>query len=85
MKEPASIPVFRSVSRVWHFPSGDVLLELADHRDCLLPDVDKVDIPVSGTEHIAEAVVLDTDTTVRAEKISGDLILKEIDYFGELE
>ncbi|GAA5433823.1 hypothetical protein Hjap01_03311 [Haloarcula japonica] len=73
------MPVFRSVTRVWHFPSGDILLERAEHRDCLIPDVDQVDVPVSGTERVADAVALDTDTTVRVADDSGNIIVTEFD------
>jgi len=73
------MPVFRSVTRVWHFPSGDVLLERAEQRDCLIPDVDRVDVPVSGTEQVADAVALDTDTTVRVTDNTGNLVVTEYD------
>jgi hypothetical protein len=79
VEAPTSVPVFRSVTRVWHFPSGDVLLERAEHRDCLIPDVDRVDVPVSGTEQVADAVALDTDTTVRVTYSSGNLVVTEYD------
>jgi len=79
VEAPTSVPVFRSVTRVWHFPSGDVLLERAEHRDCLIPDVDRVDVPVSGTEQVADAVALDTDTTVRVTDNSGNLVVTEYD------
>jgi len=79
VEAPTSVPVFRSVTRVWHFPSGDVLLERAEHRDCLIPDVDRVDVPVSGTEQVADAVALDTDTTVRVADKSGYLVVTEYD------
>jgi|GEM_PF-2847302 len=79
VEAPTSVPVFRSVTRVWHFPSGDVLLERAEHRDCLIPDVDRVDVPVSGTEQVADAVALDTDTTVRATDKSGSIVVTEYD------
>jgi len=52
VEEPTSLPVFRSVTRIWHFTSGDVLLECADHRDCLIPSVEQVDVPVEGIESI---------------------------------
>ena len=79
VEAPTSMPVFRSVTRVWHFPSGDVLLERAEQRDCLIPDVDRVDVPVSGTEQVADAVALDTDTTVRVTDNTGNLVVTEYD------
>jgi len=79
VEAPTSVPVFRSVTRVWHFPSGDVLLERTEHRDCLIPDVDRVDVPVSGTEQVADAVALDTDTTVRVTDNSGNLVVTKYD------
>jgi hypothetical protein len=79
VKEPMAVPVFQSVKRVWHFPSGDVLLERAEHRDCLISDVDQVDVPVTGTEQVGDAVALDTDTTVRITDNSGNIIVKEFD------
>ncbi|GAA3858065.1 hypothetical protein GCM10022627_02260 [Haloarcula argentinensis] len=79
VEAPTSVPLFRSVTRVWHFPSGDVLLERAEYRDCLIPDVDRVDVPVSGTEQIADAVALDTDTTVRVTDCSGNIVVTKFD------
>ena len=79
IEAPASVPVFRSVTRVWHFSSGDVLLERAEHRDCLIPDVDRVDIPVSGTEQVADAVALDTKTAVRVTENTGSVVVTEFD------
>jgi len=79
VKEPMSVPVFQSVTRVWHFPSGDVLLERADRRDCLIQDVDRVDVPVSGTEQVADVVALDTDTTVRVTNNTGNLVVTNFD------
>ncbi|GGN94778.1 MULTISPECIES: hypothetical protein [Haloarcula] len=77
--EPTSLPVFRSVTRIWHFPSGDALLELADHRDCLLPNVDRVDVPASERERVGDAVALDTETAVRVSEEQGRVIIKEFD------
>jgi len=79
VEEPTSVPVFRSVTRVWHFPSEDVLLERAERRDCLIPDVDRVDVPVSGTEQVADAVALDTDTAVQVTDCSGSLVVRTFD------
>jgi hypothetical protein len=79
VEAPTSVPLFRSVTRVWHFPSGDVLLERAGHRDCLIPDVGRVDVPVSGTEQVADAVALDTDTTVRVTDNTGTVVVSEFD------
>ncbi len=64
VEEPAASPCFRSVSRIWQFPSGDVLLELSERRDCLLPNIDRVDVPASECHRVAESVVIETDTTV---------------------
>lgn len=79
VEAPTSVPLFRSVTRVWHFPSGDVLLERAEYRDCLIPDVNRVDVPVGGTEQIANAVALDTDTTVRVTDYSGNIVVTKFD------
>ena len=79
VEEPTSLPVFRSVTRIWHFPSGDVLLELADHRDSLIPSVERVDAPVEGIESVADAVALDTDTTVHVTDEAGERIVSVFD------
>ena len=79
VENPTSVPCFRSVSRIWHFPSGAVLLELAERRDCLLPDIDRIDVPASGSQQISRALVLDTDTTVRVVEDGGDRLLVEFD------
>ncbi|EMA09861.1 hypothetical protein C437_05160 [Haloarcula vallismortis ATCC 29715] len=79
IEAPLSVPVFRTVTRVWHFPSGDVLLERAGRRDCLIPDVDRVDVPVRGTEQVADAVALDTDTAVRVTEKTGDVVVSKFD------
>lgn len=65
VEEPTSVPPFRAVTHVWHFPGGDVLLEREERRDCLVPDVDRVDVPSSAVTCVSDAVVLETDTTVR--------------------
>ncbi|KAA9396173.1 hypothetical protein Har1130_16210 [Haloarcula sp. CBA1130] len=75
--EPTSMPVFRSVTRIWHFPSGDALLERAERRDCLIPDVDRVDVPASGTDQVAGAVALDTDSTVQVTDSTGNIVVTE--------
>ncbi|MBV0900441.1 hypothetical protein [Haloarcula salina] len=77
--DPTSIPVFRSVERIWHFPSGDVLLTLAERRDCLLPNVDRVDVRASEIEWVGSAVALSTDTAVRVTEQQGRSIIKEFD------
>ncbi|AUG49039.1 hypothetical protein BVU17_15715 [Haloarcula taiwanensis] len=79
IEAPMSVPVFQSVTRIWHFPSGDALLERTGHRDCLIPDVDRVDVPVRGTEQVADAVALDTDTTVRIADRTGNLVVTKFD------
>lgn|SRR6056297_1925202 len=79
VKEPMSVPVFRSVTRVWHFPSGDVLLERSERRNCLIPDVDRVDVPVSGAKQVVDAVALDTETTVRVTGDTGNNVVAEFD------
>ena len=79
VESPASLPLFRAVTRVWHFPSGDVLLERAEHRDCLLPDVDRVDVPVRGTEQVGDTMTLDTDTAVQVTDKTGTVIVSEFD------
>ncbi|WP_336002753.1 hypothetical protein [Halorientalis halophila] len=63
--DPTAAPCFRSVTRIWHFPSGDAFLSRTGRRDCLLPDVDRVAVPASETRRIAGAVVIDTDATIR--------------------
>lgn len=79
VKEPSSLPVFQSVRRIWHFPNGDVLLELAENRDCLIPDVERVDVPVTGVDHVAGAVALDTNTTVRVTDEPDGRVVNKID------
>lgn len=79
IEAPMSVPVFRSVTRVWHFPSGDALLERTGHRDCLIPDVDRVNVPVRDTEQVADAVALDTDTAVRIVNKTGNLVVTKVD------
>lgn len=77
--EPTSIPIFRSVERIWHFPSGDVLLTLAERRDCLLPNVDRVDVRARAVERVGSAVALSTDTAVRVAEERGKSIVTEFD------
>lgn len=79
IQDPTSSPCFRSVTRIWHFSSGDVLLELANRRDCLLPDIDHVDVPASDTHQVAGAVALDTDSTVRVAIEQNDRIITKFD------
>ncbi len=79
IRDPISSPCFRSVTRIWHLSSGDVLLELANRRDCLLPDIDRVDVPASDSHRIAGAVVLDTETTVRVAVEQNDRIITKFD------
>jgi len=79
VEEPTSSPCFRSVTRIWHFPGGTVLLERAERRDCLLPDVDRVDVPVSESRRVAGAVVLETDATVRVAEDGDERTIKEFD------
>lgn len=79
VEAPTSVPLFRSVTRVWHFPSGDVLLERAERRDCLIPDVDRVNVPVSGSEQVGDAVALDTDAAVRVTNSAEELVVTKFD------
>jgi len=65
IEEPTSSPCFRSVTRIWHFPNGDAFLELAERRDCLVPNVDSVDVPANTTNRVGAAVTLETATTVQ--------------------
>jgi len=84
IEEPTSLPVCRAVTRIWHFPSGDVLLERADRRDCLIPAVERVDVPVTGVESVADAVALDTDTAVRVTTDADSRIVTEFDRRVEI-
>lgn len=77
--EPTSVPLFRGVTKIWQFPSGDVLLERATSRDCLLPTVDRIDVPVTEYEQVGDAVALETDTAVHATEKSGKIVLSEFD------
>lgn len=79
IREPSASQYFRAVSQIWHFPSGDVLLERDDRRDCLLPAVDRVDVPVTDTHRVSDALALETDTTVRVVDDAGTRILTEYD------
>ncbi|MFC6864175.1 hypothetical protein ACFQGE_12005 [Halomicroarcula sp. GCM10025817] len=79
IEDPTSVPAFRAVTHVWHFPSGDVLLEREERRDCLLPDVDRVDVPASAVNCVNDAVALETDTTVHVSEEPGGLIVNEFD------
>ena len=79
VQNPSSSPCFRSVTRIWHFPSGDALLEREGRRDCLLPNVDRVDVPASGCRRVASALALDTDTTVRVVSSGDERTLTEYD------
>ena len=79
VRNPSSSPCFRSVSRIWHFPSGDALLERDERRDCLLPNVDRVDVPASESQRVASALALDTDTTVRVVASGDERLLTEFD------
>jgi hypothetical protein len=77
--EPTAIPMFRSLSRIWHFPSGTVRLELRDRRDCLLPDIDWVELPANECHRVGAIVALETDTTARVVEEQGDTIVTEFD------
>jgi hypothetical protein len=79
IEEPTLLPCFQSVTQIWHFPSGDVLLEMRDRRDCLISDVDRIEVPVTGSRRIGEAVVLDTEVTIQVARKSGRRLLTEYD------
>lgn len=79
IEDPISTACFRGVTRIWHFPTGDVLLERDEYRDCLVPAIDRIDLSVSDCHRVGEAVVLSTETTVEVTEEQGDQILTEID------
>ncbi|MFD1586478.1 hypothetical protein ACFR9U_05760 [Halorientalis brevis] len=79
VRYPTSVPYFRSVTRICHFPSGDVLLDRADRRQCLLPAIDRVDVPASEIQRITDAVVLDTEATVYVVEDGGDRVVVPFD------
>jgi hypothetical protein len=79
VRDPAASPCLRSVTRIWHFPSGDVLLERAQRRDCLLPTVDRVAVPASDSRRVAKALVLETDTTVEVVETADERVVTEFD------
>lgn len=79
IEAPATAPCFRDVTRIWHFPNGEVLLEREERCDCLLPSVDQIDISASDCQRVGEAVALDTDATVEVTEEQGGQTLTEID------
>jgi hypothetical protein len=79
VEEPTSVPIFRSVTRLWHFPSGDVLLEREARRDCLLRHVERIDVPASEVEAVADALAIETDTAVRVGAEPDGLVIREFD------
>ena len=79
IEDPGSTACFRAVTEIWHFPTGEVLLERDEYRDCLVPGIDQIDVTVSDCHRIGEAVVLSTETTVEVTEKRGKQILTEID------
>jgi len=79
VQEPVSVPIFRSVTRLWHFPSGDVLLERAARRDCLIRNVERIDVPASDVDAVADALALETDTAVRVSAEPDGLVVRKFD------
>lgn len=85
VEEPEAIPYFRNVVRIWHFPNGEALLERERKRDCLVADVDVVDVPRNGDRRIEGAVAIDTETAVEATQRGDTRILRELELSGRLE
>jgi hypothetical protein len=85
VQDPTAAPCFRSVTRIWHFPNDTVILERAARRDCLLAEIDVVDVPVTGSRRVGSAVALDTDTTVRVVEEGDKCILRDINRVMMLE
>jgi hypothetical protein len=79
VEEPTSVPIFRAVTRLWHFPSGDALLEREARRDCLLRNVERIDVSASDVEAVADALTLETDTAVRASAEPDGLVVTKFD------
>jgi hypothetical protein len=73
------MPCIQSVQRIWHFPSGDALLEPSGRRDCIVPDIDHIDVPARTVRRIAGAVSLDTATTIHVVEEAGEVIVTEFD------
>lgn len=84
IEDPPTSACFRAVTRIWHFPSGDVFLERDEYRDCLVPAIDRIDVSVSDCRRVGEAVVLRTGTTVEVTEEQGEQILTEIDIKAKL-
>jgi len=79
IRDPATAACFSAVTRIWHFPSGHALLERERHRDCLLPAVDRIDVPTRGFERVGDAVVIDTRTTVEVVARGDERVLTKFD------
>ncbi len=84
IRDPATAACFSAVTRIWHFPSGHALLERERHRDCLLPGVDRIDVPTSGCERVGDAVAIDTQTTVEVVADGDERVLKKFDIKMEI-
>jgi hypothetical protein len=78
--DPDPSVCFRSVTRIWHFPDGAVFLELADRRDCLLSNIDRVDVQAAETHDVSGALVLDTQTTVQVTDEQDTRTISEVDH-----
>jgi len=85
IRDPATAACFSAVTRIWHLPSGHALLERERHRDCLLPAVDRIEVPTSGCERVGDAVAIDTRTTVEVIARGGDRVLTKVDINMKLE
>ena len=79
IRDPATAACFSAVTRIWHFPSGHALLERERHRDCLLPAVDRIDVPTSGCERVGDAVAIETRTTVEVVAREDERVLTKYD------
>lgn len=79
IENPESIPYFCNVSRIWHFQAGDVLLERERKRDCLVPDVDVVDVSTSGDQRIEGVVAIEAEGVVEITQRGDTRTLSELD------
>lgn len=79
IRDPETAACFSAVTRIWHFPSGHALLERERHRDCLLPGVDRIDVPAGGSERVGDAVAIDIRTTVEVVANGDERVLTKLD------
>ena len=81
---PESIPCFQHVTMLWHLESGEVLLERESHRDCLVPEVDVVDVPASGHRRTEDAVAVEPQTALEVVQRGESRCLRELTLNGRI-